>query len=116
MASNFSFCPMGVTSLITVSVTAATATFWLVGGPGGTRTLALASGSYAPTGFRIANVGTVACFIQFGAPNDTISIALTNAIPVFQNTVESFAVKGHNCIAYMSSGTCTLYITPGEGI
>ena len=107
MASNFAFCPFGVTSNVTATTALATVT---VTGSGPS----LTAGKFLPDGMRLANLGTVAVFIQLGVTAPTV--ALTTGIPVFGNTVETFQFKGQNAIAFTSAGTTTLYITPGEGL
>jgi hypothetical protein len=109
MASNFAFAPMSQTSVFTVTPTPITATFWLAG-------ITLTSGNMAPSGIRIGNVGTVVAFIQFGVPNQAITVSVGISMPSFPNTVETFATKGQNAIGMVSSGTATVYITPGEGL
>lgn len=107
MASNFAFTPMGQCYTVVVGATSATATITLAGP-------AITTGNYLPGGVRIANLGTVAAFVQFGAGTPTV--AVTTGMPIFANTIETFQLKGQNKLVHTSVGTCTLYIQPGEGL
>jgi hypothetical protein len=116
MASNFAFAPMGLTSPITVGATPATSTFWLVNTGGGTGTLTLVNGAYPPSGLRIANVSTVVVFLSFAPASQPNTAAIATGLPFFPNTVETFCTRGQNSLGYISAGTATLYVTPGEGL
>lgn len=107
---------MGLTSQVTVVATLGTGTFWIAKSGGATGTLQTTGGQYIPSGFRIANVGTVAVFIQFGPAGQESTVALGTGMPLFPNTVETFCTKGQNAMAHISAGTATLYVTPGEGL
>lgn len=110
MASNFAFVPQGATT--TITATAGTATVTISGGPG------ITTGTYPPNGARIACIGTVAVFVQFGVGTATSgpTVALATGMPILANTIETFQFKGQNAMAFTSVGTATMYITPGEGL
>lgn len=63
---------------------------------------------------RVWNSGTAAAFIELGGVSVTASV--TTSMPIPGGNTEVFAVSGQYLAGITSTGTCTLYITPGEGI
>ena len=111
MASNFSFSPMGLSQAVTVAASAATVTLSVVQG---TTTLSVTSGAYRPTTIRVVNGGSVAAFLSFGASAPTVSVA--TGMEIRANSDATFRIVGQPALAYISAGTTTLNITPGEGL
>lgn len=110
MASNFAFYPMGLSQRVTVVATAGSITFNIT--PlGGT-----ADTVVAVPGIRISNSGTVAAFVQFGSAAGTVTVGLNTGVEIMAGSVETFRLNGQRAMAFVSSGTTTLGITPGEGM
>ena len=108
MAGNFAFYPVGITTNITATTGTSTVTVTANPSP------SITTGNYQPNGMRLANLGTVAVFVQFGVTAPTVAVG--TGMPIFGNTVETFQFRGQNAFAFTSAGTTTLYITPGEGL
>jgi hypothetical protein len=90
-----------------------------VGGAAGATTVTLGNST---TGLplesvRIANVGTVAAFIQIINSSNTTTVGVTNAVPIISNQVGLFATGGLPCVALNAASTFTVtcYITGGIG-
>jgi predicted S18 family serine protease len=62
---------------------------------------------------RVYNSGTVAVFLACG--DVTVTAALASAMPVAPGTIEVIGCS-QTYVAGISSGTATVYITPGSGI
>ena len=117
MASNFAFYPQGPSAAFTVGPSTITFTLSLPLS-GGTSTFSVAAGIYSVQGMRVANMGTVHCWIMTG-PKDTSSptLSASNGMPVLANTVETFRALGMPRVQMTClSGTTTMWITPGEGL
>lgn len=115
MSSAFSFQPMGLSQMITVTAAATTFSFSVVQIGGTTLTVGSTAGAtYVPGNARIANVGTIPVFISFG-PN-TVTTGLASGILMLANTVEVFTIRGNRFMATISGGTSTLNLTLGEGV
>ena len=112
MASSFAFQPYGLSQRVTVVVATSTISLALVA-VGGT-TQAVTSGNYPVTGVRITNDGTVAAFVQFGP--STVTVGVNTGMEILASSVETFRISGMPFMAFVSTGTTTLGITPGEGI
>lgn len=69
----------------------------------------------SPRSLRIYNAGTVAAFIQCGADNTVVATVATG-IPIAPGSVELIGCPGLWVAAITSSGTATMYFTPGSGI
>src|SRR5512146_136949 len=114
MASNFAFRPYGLSQMVTVIATAGTVSLNLVKFGGVTQSVT--AGNYPPATIRVANLGTVAAFIQLGASADTVTVSTSSGMPVLAQTVETFRLAGQTTLAHISTGTSTLAITTGEGL
>lgn len=112
MASNFSFQAFGLSQRVTVVATAGTISMSVVRS-GGT-TLAVSAGNYAPSVVRIANNNPVSVFLQFG--DSTVTVGLASGMEILPNCVETFKVVGQPFLAFISGGTATIGLTPGEGL
>ena len=63
---------------------------------------------------RIFNSGTVTVFIEAG--DSTITASASTGMPIAAGTVEIISAPSGYIAAITSTGTATLYFTPGEGI
>lgn len=70
----------------------------------------------AASSVRLANLGTVTIFVNFGTKNAT-AVAATD-IPILAGAVEVFSVpNGTEYICAITGGTAaTLHVTPGDGV
>jgi hypothetical protein len=114
MSENTSFLQNGTTRAITADTSAPTAV----------QVLPTFNAALSPRNqFRVVNAGTVVAFLGTGP---TAALAATNAapvtttgdaIPLLPGAIEVFSlVPTWFFTARTSSGTCQIYITPGEGI
>lgn len=118
MASNFAFTPQGLARSVTVGGAAPVTVSFTIQRQADTSTIALSSGAYAATGLRLVNAGTAAVFIQMGPSVTGLSATPSISMMMLNNTVETFNIRGQNCIAFAcaSTFTVTLNAQPGEGL
>ena len=64
---------------------------------------------------RIMNIGAAPVFIQFIDTSNTVTVGVTNAIPILANDVAVLATGNKQAIGYISTGTTTIFITAGNG-
>ena len=68
---------------------------------------------------RVFNGGTVPAFVEFGGSAVTASVpsgSTGGGVPVAPGSIEMFTAAGADYVAAItSSGSATLYLTPGEG-
>lgn len=107
MASNYVFQPMGASFPVTVVPTPTTTSVTLT---------AITSGSYPASGVRIANIGPVMGFVQFGVSGAAVSANVTTGMAILAQSVETFSCRNQWVISCASAGTTTFNITPGEGL
>ncbi len=112
MAANFSFQAFGLSQRVTVIATAGTISMAVIRS-GGT-TLAVSAGNYPPSVVRISNNSPVSAFLQFG--DSTVTVGVNTGMEVLPNSVETFKVVGTPFMAFISAGTLTIGLTPGEGL
>lgn len=117
MSSRFSFSPMGLSRMVTVGASASTVTFDIVALGGTTATLATGN-AFCPRALRMVNLGTVNAFVQFGPSAPTVSLTTGMVLTPSSNyfAEEIFTLNGQNAAAFISAGTTTINVTPGEGL
>lgn len=70
----------------------------------------------------VTNAGSTIAFVTFGTSSQTAAVPATgnssNSVPILPGTARCFtpSIQGSNNIGAISSGTTTLYVTPGEGL
>ena len=88
-----------------------------VGGAAGATTMPLDSTAIPYTSARIVNAGTAAAFIQFIDTTNTVTVGVTNAIPIFATSAIVLATGGKGAIAFNTTTTLTttIFVTAGTG-
>lgn len=69
--------------------------------------------SNEPCRIRVANVGSVVAFVEFGG--NAVAATVAASIPILPNTVEIFEIRGDetHVAAITASSTATVYLTTG---
>ena len=115
MASNFSFQSFGLSQRITVLASAGTISMTVVRSGGTTLSVSSVSNAqYPPSVIRVSNNNPVSVFLQPG--DSTVTVGVNTGMEILPNSVETFKVVGTPFLAYISNGTATIGITPGEGL
>lgn len=83
----------------------------------GTTTMTFGTSVLGFPSVRIANIGTANAFIQFINTANTVTVGITNAVPIFNSSAVVLATGGLQAMAALCGGTftTTIYVTPGQG-
>lgn len=88
-----------------------------VGSTANTVTLGLSTTGLPLTSVRVTNVGTAAIWIRPIASGNTVTVGITNSMPLLSNETTILGTGGLPCIGYISNSTftTTAFFTGGIG-
>jgi hypothetical protein len=88
-----------------------------VGSTANTLTLGVSTTGLPLESVRITNIGTAAIWVRPIASGNTVTVGITNSMPILSNTTALIATGGQPCLGYISNSTftTTAYVTGGIG-